>query len=251
MADAGWYPDPSDATAERYWDGTAWTVSTRPSTTAQDQPPTTPPYQQPATPPYQQPATAPYQPPLGPPQFQQPYGAQQPYPPQYQQPYPAYGAASVPGTVAAIPMNAPIGKRIVALLIDSALAAGPLVVAYVLFGVLVMATDGSGGPGAVIAILLLFAAILWAIGFGVYNTIIRQGRTGQSIGKGHQKLRLVRDADLQPIGAGMAAVRYFVPALISNVTCGIFGIVDYLFPVWEPNRKRLSDKWLNFSVVEV
>ncbi len=244
MADAGWYPDPSDATAERYWDGSTWTTSTRLSTAAAAPPPPPvgfePVYQPPTAPPYQ------------PSQFQQPYPSQPPYPPQYQQPYPAYGAPGVPGAVVAIPMNAPIGKRIVALLIDSALAAGPLLVAYVIFIVLVGITANSSGSGvgAALAAFLVFAAILWAIGFGVYNTIIRQGRTGQSIGKAHQKLRLVRDIDLQPIGAGMAAVRYFVPALISNVTCGIYGIVDYLFPLWEPNRKRLSDKWLNFSVVE-
>ena len=153
--------------------------------------------------------------------------------------------------VAAIPMNAPIGKRLVALLIDSVLAAGPLVVAYVIFVGVAATTADSNGAGAAVAGLLMLATILWSIGFGVYNTIIRQGRTGQSIGKGHQKLRLVRDTDLQPIGGGMAAVRYFVPALLSNVTCGIYGIVDYLFPLWEPNRKRLSDKWFNFSVVEV
>lgn len=27
--DAGWYPDPQDRTGERWWDGTAWTASTR------------------------------------------------------------------------------------------------------------------------------------------------------------------------------------------------------------------------------
>ena len=27
---AGWYPDPQDATATRWWDGAAWTASTRP-----------------------------------------------------------------------------------------------------------------------------------------------------------------------------------------------------------------------------
>lgn len=37
---AGWYPDPQDATHQRYWDGTAWTGHTAPATpTAPAQPP--------------------------------------------------------------------------------------------------------------------------------------------------------------------------------------------------------------------
>ena len=31
MADAGWYPDPSDPTAQRYWDGSAWTEHKAPA----------------------------------------------------------------------------------------------------------------------------------------------------------------------------------------------------------------------------
>lgn len=36
MADipAGWYPNPEDASTERWWDGTQWTPTTRPTTTA-------------------------------------------------------------------------------------------------------------------------------------------------------------------------------------------------------------------------
>lgn len=26
---AGWYPDPSDPSAQRYWDGSQWTAQTR------------------------------------------------------------------------------------------------------------------------------------------------------------------------------------------------------------------------------
>jgi hypothetical protein len=39
---AGWYPDPENATAERWWDGTSWTDHRRPSTVAAA-PPAAPP----------------------------------------------------------------------------------------------------------------------------------------------------------------------------------------------------------------
>lgn len=39
---AGWYPDPENATAERWWDGTGWTDHRRPSTVAPVAPPAPP-----------------------------------------------------------------------------------------------------------------------------------------------------------------------------------------------------------------
>lgn len=38
---AGWYPDPRDTRAQRYWDGTGWTAQTRPGMPS---PPLPPPY---------------------------------------------------------------------------------------------------------------------------------------------------------------------------------------------------------------
>ncbi len=217
MADAGWYSDPSDATNERYWDGSAWTASTRAATA-------------PGVP---QPSTF------------------TPTDPQTVRPGYAMGGHGALGH--AVPMNAALDRRFVALLIDTAVTFGPLMVGYaVMLVMLALAASRSGDLSGVLGLVggaIALVAVLWSIGFTVYNTIIRQGRTGQTIGKSRVGLRLVRDSDLQPLGPGTAVVRWFVPFLLSNATCGIFGIVDCLFPLWEPNRKRLTDKWLNFSVV--
>lgn len=271
MADSGWYPDPSDESLERFWDGAAWTTSTRARTVAP--PPVAdevapfapiggagpadaapPGYQAPAgwaQPPaegtYPQPPAGGYQPPAA-------GGYQQPayQPPAYQPP--AYQAAAyVPyGAPVTAQVGAPWGRRALAALIDLAIGAVPLVVAYIVFFVLLAAESGTdsgvlGGLGA----LLLLAAVLWTIGFGIWNQIIRQGKTGQTIGKSKIGLRLIKDIDGQPIGAGMAIVRYIVPSVISNFTCGIFGLLDILWPLWDAQRKRLIDKWFNFSVIEV
>lgn len=60
---AGWYPDPENPAAERYWDGSAWTGQRRPGTPAYATPPPAPygtaPY---GTAPY---GTAPYGTPYG------------------------------------------------------------------------------------------------------------------------------------------------------------------------------------------
>ncbi|MCP4227654.1 MAG: RDD family protein, partial [Actinomycetia bacterium] len=73
--------------------------------------------------------------------------------------------------------------------------------------------------------------------------------TGQSIGKQQQNIKLVADATGQPVGGGMAFVRLLVAGVISFVSCGIAGLLDYLWPLWDQDKKRLTDKILNFSVV--
>ncbi|MDH4364140.1 MAG: RDD family protein, partial [Acidimicrobiia bacterium] len=77
------------------------------------------------------------------------------------------------------------------------------------------------------------------------NLIIRQGQTGQSIGKSQQNIKLIADVTHQPVGAGMAFVRYLLGGLI-NIAC----YIDFLWPLWDQDKKRLSDKVLNFSVVQ-
>ena len=259
MPDSGWYPDPSNEGFERYWDGTTWSTETRARAPQPSyQPPTGPPQQQQQ--PYGQGGYQPPQPygqggyqppqPYGQPAYQQPAGAYQAYQPPGPTPYPGY----LPyGTPSPTMMGAAYGKRVVAYLIDGVLSAGPLIVAYVLFFVAVAASSNSDsiGPLGVVALLLVLVAVLWAIGFTIWNLFVRQGKTGQSIGKQKQGIKLVREIDGQPVGGGMAFVRYFVAGIIGNLTCNIFNLVDYLWPLWDERKQRLIDKMFKFQVIEV
>ncbi len=149
-----------------------------------------------------------------------------------------------------MPQNADYGKRVLAYLIDAAIGFVPILVAYILFFVFIAAAAGSDNDGvAAFGLIFIGLAILWALGFGIWNYIIRQGSTGQTIGKSKMAIRLVRNADRQPIGAGMAIVRWLLPGVIGNVTCGIFTLLDLLWPLWDDNNQRLTDKWFNWSVV--
>jgi uncharacterized membrane protein YhaH (DUF805 family) len=78
MAAAGWYPDPSDPTAQRYWDGTAWTEHKAPAAGYAPPPVGQPVFGQPAAG-YGQPYAA--QPAYGQPAagYGQPYAAQSAY----------------------------------------------------------------------------------------------------------------------------------------------------------------------------
>jgi uncharacterized RDD family membrane protein YckC len=87
------------------------------------------------------------------------------------------------------------------------------------------------------------------IGYSIWNFIVVQGQTGQTIGKKRQNIKLVADANGQPVGPLMAFLRYLVAGAISAVTCGVYGLLDYLWPLWDGDRKRLTDKIFKFSVV--
>ncbi|MGB5759857.1 MAG: RDD family protein [Acidimicrobiales bacterium] len=106
------------------------------------------------------------------------------------------------------------------------------------------------GIGDGLGVVLLVLAILANLGFSIWNHVIRQGRTGQSLGKTQQNIKLVRDDTGGPVGAGMALARWLIASLLSSSTCGLYGIVDVLWPLWDVQKKRLTDKILNLSVIE-
>jgi uncharacterized RDD family membrane protein YckC len=180
------------------------------------------------------------------------YGQQPPQPPYGQPPYgtPAqagYGQPAPPpgGYVADQPgyymgrtlANWP--QRVGAYLIDYLIAAVPIFLAVLLFGGNDSGRSTSAGAGVV-------AFLLYLVGFGVwiYNRAIQQGRTGQSWGKQVLKLRLVRMADGQPMGGGMAFVRDLAH-IVDALPC----YIGYLFPLWDARRQTFSDKIMSTVVL--
>lgn len=144
-----------------------------------------------------------------------------------------YGGASMgAGTPASY------GSRVIAYLIDAAVIFAGLIVIFILTAIFSAISDTLG---AIIGLL----GYLALIGVSIWNLIIRQGQTGQSIGKAQQNIKLIADATHQPLGAGMTFVRYLLGGII-NFAC----YIDILWPLWDQDKKRLSDKILNFSVVQ-
>ena len=90
--------------------------------------------------------------------------------------------------------------------------------------------DGTGEPARTADV---------AIDDGIVVEVGRVGRGAREI-----------DADGLPLGGGACFLRYLVAGAFSNFTCGIGGLLDLLWPLWDPNRKRLIDKWLNYSVID-
>ncbi len=158
-----------------------------------------------------------------PPQGQYPPPGQ--YPAQYP-PAPGYGGMA-PAGYGAEPPYAPWGSRVVAALIDYF---APLLVAGVFYAI-------SRPLGA----LLYVAALAWVI----YNKVL-EGQNGQTYGKKAANIKLVGATTGQPIGAGLAILRYFLH-IVDALPC----YVGYLWPLWDSKRQTFADKILSTYVVKV
>ncbi len=88
-----------------------------------------------------------------------------------------------------------------------------------------------------------------AFGFAIWNSILRQGSTGQTIGKTLVDISVVREDTLRPIGYGLALARNLIPSAITVITFGLFGVLDYLWPLWDDRNQRITDKILSTVVI--
>lgn len=160
-------------------------------------------------------------------------------------PQPAVGTPV--GTYAAQPLlgggtPAQLGDRVVAYLIDFGLTFAVAVVSIIVAAILGAVNDTLGALG----VLLYLVAI---VGFSFWNIIVRQGQTGQTLGKAQKNIKLVALSNGQPVGIGGAVLRALV-ATAFGLLCGVGQILDLLWPFWDQNRQRLTDKILKYNVVQ-
>jgi uncharacterized RDD family membrane protein YckC len=106
----------------------------------------------------------------------------------------------------------------------------------------------SGGGGFVMG-MIVSSLIIFVIGVG-YKIYFDGGEKGQTVGKMAMKIQVRDEATGGPIGYGKAAIRYIV-GLVLFMLCYIPGIVDLLFPLWDPKRQTLHDKAANSIVIDL
>lgn len=173
----------------------------------------------------------------------QQYGGQQGGYPQVGQQYGGQGGA-----------YASWGKRVLAYIIDGLL----FIPGWILYGIgfavgesgMHTTTDaygntmttGSFKSGGVILILigLLVIAVI-----GIWNILIRQGKTGQSVGKSTMHIRIVSEQTGQPLSMGMNFVRQ-IAHIVDSIPCDI----GYLWPLWDSKRQTFADKIMNTIVID-
>jgi uncharacterized RDD family membrane protein YckC len=143
-----------------------------------------------------------------------------------------YGYAP-PGQLAGWPI------RVGASLLDSLLQVGPVIIGYLL--ALIIEQGGELGAGGGIAIGIGYLA---AFGIWVWNRVIRQGRTGQSLGKKLTGLTIVHAETGQLIGVGPTLGRELLSIVFNN-----FCILNVLWPLWDEKQQTWHDKVLTDVVI--
>jgi len=198
------------------------------------------PYGRPGQDPYGQPS------PYGQQPGQNPYGQPHPYGQQAGYGQPAYGAPGYP--------YAHWGKRVAASLVDGLLGSLAAIPTWIGYGILAAHTTTITNPdgtvststdGSPVALALIGLGFALSLAFFIWNTCLRQGRTGYSIGKGVLGIKLVSEATGQPIGAGMAFVRY-----LAHVLDAIPCYLGYLWPLWDRKRQTFADKIVKTVVLD-
>jgi uncharacterized RDD family membrane protein YckC len=137
------------------------------------------------------------------------------------------------------------GKRVGAVLIDFLVSYGIGGAVFVL-GLALLFNDSTAALG----VLLVIVGPLGGLVIGIWNKVFKEGKTGQSIGKAQMGISLVDSTTGLPLGAGRCFLREFVFSLLNGITGSIFGIVDYLWPLWDQNNERIMDKIMTSRVVK-
>ncbi|MEA2715823.1 MAG: hypothetical protein QOI56_881 [Actinomycetota bacterium] len=144
----------------------------------------------------------------------------------------ADGGAPGPGG----PPLASWGQRVGAYLVDALIGAAIGAVGWLLYAILGTVSDALG-------VFFLVLGYIASIGFQIWN-YVRQGNTGQTIGKGVLNIRLVRLDGVEPPGVGLSIGRWFLH-IVDALPC----YLGFLWPLWDDKRQTFSDKILNTVVV--
>lgn len=219
-------------------------------------------------PPYGQPpyGQAPYgQPPYGQPPYGQPPYGQAPYGqgPYGQGPYgqPPYGqpfGGPYPGFGAPQYRYSHWIKRVGATILD-AIFAGVAEIPGLIGAVLLASSmttytyaDGTSSSTVTnhglfaVGLILVIAGYLFAIGFTIWNQIIRQGRTGQSLGKSVLGITVIREDNGRPLGGWLTFGRALLH-ILDSLAC----YLGWLWPLWDRKRQTFADKIVSSVVVDV
>jgi uncharacterized RDD family membrane protein YckC len=150
-------------------------------------------------------------------------------------------------------------KRLVAYLLDGLIVGIPASILMVIIGVGAFAGsdiecdpvtgvctgDTTGFVAAYLGSYLVTGILLFA-----YLTFLNGGEKGQTVGKMVMKIQVRDEATGGPIGYGKAALRTFVYLVLAAFTCGIGGLLDGLWPLWDPKRQAIHDKPAGSLVVD-
>jgi uncharacterized RDD family membrane protein YckC len=157
------------------------------------------------------------------------------------------GVQRVPGAPRVLPAGmAPcsMGNRIGAVAIDGAIRGA--VSTFFYFAIIVAVVGSLSSESSAPMLIVPLAALVFLI--PPWNTIWRQGNTGQSVGKGATRLMIVRN-DGSKVNKATIFGRAVLASFAGFFTLGIFTIVDIIMTWTDPIHQRLIDRLLGLHVV--
>ncbi len=169
------------------------------------------------------------------------------------QPGGSYAAAMPPGG-----MNYALwADRVIAALIDVGLAAALMIALYIVLGIFTTVISGAAGTVSQDAAGLLGCGgcCMWIalppisyFVMGLMNKVFLVSSRGYSVGQGVMKLKVV-DEKGQLLSTSNALIR-----LLATVALGFIpivgGLLDLLWPLWDPQRQTLHDKAVGSFVIK-
>ena len=142
------------------------------------------------------------------------------------------------------------GQRALAVIIDGLILAIPVIIAIAILSAL-FASDDDGSSSGLFGggiVLTIFASFLIQLAYYPFM-LARQGdKNGQTIGKQVMNIRAVR-LDGQQWQLGTAAIREIVGKVLPGSLCGLYTLVDYLWPLGDARNQAIHDKIGNSIVV--
>jgi len=89
--------------------------------------------------------------------------------------------------------------------------------------------DPLGITVMILGYVLLFAFVIW-------NSVFRQGRTGQSLGKKVLGIQVVKLDTGQFLGVGTAFLRWLMATILGGLC-----LLNYLWPLWDAKKQTWHD----------
>lgn len=133
--------------------------------------------------------------------------------------------------------------RLAAIVIDGLLLVPFYLPIFIVGGI---AGPNSSHTGETLMIWLLIMTIIGILWFGIWNTIYRMGKTGQSLGRKFLGIAVL-DNKGRPIGVGRALLRETIGRFISGIVC----YIGYLNAFWDNHRQMWHDKIADCYVYNV
>lgn len=173
-----------------------------------------------------------------------------PPPPAYGTPPPSYGAAPTGPTAAYASWWSRVGAILLDGLIGMAVAIVPLIIGFVILGATAESTTDEFGyttsvdAGNPLGYVFIFLGYALIFAFQIWNTGVRQGKTGQSLGKGILGIQVVRADSGEFLGTGGGILRWLMASILGGLC-----FLDYLWPLWDDKKQTWHDKVVGSVVI--